>query len=135
MRPSLRKVLKITGVVFAVAVCASGLVLYRCYASLDEALKCAVTVKREIPSQHLQRVVVVFEKDCGATTPFNTQVSIAPKDSQFSSDDFPPVLSIKGQHELAIRWLDDETVQIEIPKGVQIYRQEKQANGITVLYK
>jgi len=130
----LKRTIQIIGVVLLIALCVSGYKLYRYYVSFQEAVGCEVTVKRQIPSPHLRRVAVIFEKDCGATTAFNTQVSIVSNANNFSSDDAPPVLAIKGQYDLRIKWLNDDAVQIEIPKGAQIYRQENRINNVTIRY-
>jgi hypothetical protein len=130
-----RTTLWIFGIVGAVLLCFGGYRLVQYGSALQDALHCDVAIKQHIVSPHHRRVLVVFEKNCGATTPFNTQVSIATPTRPFSPDAFPSFLSLKEQHALAIRWLDDETVQIEIPAGVEVFRQEHHTNGVTVLYR
>jgi hypothetical protein len=135
MKPMRKTALRVVGTVFVVALCFGGYRLFQYFSALQDALQCDVTVKRKIPSPHYRRLAVVFEKDCGATTPFNTQVSIAAGTKPFSSDKFPSFLSLRGQHALTVGWLDEETIQIEIPKGAEVFRQDRRADGVAVLYR
>lgn len=45
--------------------------------------KCKTVVRDSIPSPDRRKPIVIFEKECGATVPFNTQASIASAGGSF----------------------------------------------------
>lgn len=111
---------------------------YRGYllcASFVDALRCKVDVKQEIRSPNSARTAVVFEKDCGATTSLNRQVSIVAKVGSFSPDSSPPFLVIEGEVIPAIRWLDDAAIEVGIPADAEVYRRDSRAGVVTILYR
>src|SRR5438045_3277313 len=59
---------------------------------------CGTTVHQTIPSPNLHRAAIVFDIDCGATTNFNTQLSIVDAVVAFSPDRIPSSLFIYGPH-------------------------------------
>jgi hypothetical protein len=78
---------------------------------------------------------VVFQTYCGATTPFNTQVSIVPADADpFSAKRYPPVFVVRGRHDLSIEWLAGDLIRIEVPPEAKVYRKTGAAEGINVIY-
>jgi hypothetical protein len=96
---------------------------------------CSVTPRRVLPSPKAEVNLVIFEVDCGATTPFNTQASIVPSGAIFSRETYPPFFVVKDRHELVAAWLEDRQVEIVVPHDEQVYRQDSMASGIAVVYK
>ncbi|MGH6923264.1 MAG: hypothetical protein ACRED5_05945 [Propylenella sp.] len=76
----------------------------------------------------------MFDIDCGATTPFNTQVSIAPAGKPFFADEYEPVFVVHGRHSLNPAWIDESTLEIHAPAGERIYRKEIDRGGIVIRY-
>jgi hypothetical protein len=96
---------------------------------------CSVTPRRVLPSPDAKANLVVFEVDCGATTSFNTQVSIVPSGAKFSRETYPPFFVVKERHELVAAWVGDRQVEIVVPHDEQVYRQDSMVSGIAVIYK
>jgi hypothetical protein len=95
---------------------------------------CDTTVHSELPSPDSAMVLVVFDRDCGATTYFNTQVSLMPHNQNFTTRAYPSFLSIRGQHDLRPRWLSNSQVEITLPRGEEIYRRVSSTMGVAIKY-
>jgi hypothetical protein len=96
---------------------------------------CETTVWRELQAPSANKVAIVFSKDCGATTPLNTQVAIAAADGIHLRDDLEPFAVVHGRHDLELTWLDDRTIQVVLPLGETIYRQDKVMNEVSIRYE
>lgn len=96
---------------------------------------CDVAGHRIVPAPNAQTALVTFEVTCDATTPFSTQVSLVPRDASFSREKFPPFFSIRGQHNLVVGWTKEGEIEIVVPTGEQVYRQEPKVSGIAITYK
>ena len=107
---------------------------------LDDILEysgipCATTIKRVVASPNATKNAVIFERECGVTAPFNTQVSLAPGGQRFSPGRYPSFLSIEGQHTLAIRWTGEKALEIDLPATDQAFRSEMTVDDVTVAYR
>lgn len=96
---------------------------------------CDTSVAQVIPSPSGDRILVVFHRDCGATTDFNTQASIAPAGRKFSFDDDPPFFGMTGQYALDARWLSGNRISIAAPGSGKIFRKEMRIGNIAVDYR
>jgi hypothetical protein len=96
---------------------------------------CETTVWRELQAPSANKVAIVFSKDCGATTPLNTQVATVPVDSIQLRDDMEPFVVVHGRHDLEVIWLDDRTIRVMLPLGETIYRQDKVMNEVSIRYE
>jgi len=101
----------------------------------SNALGCETTVHSELPSPGSDFKAIVFEKECGATTNFNTQVSLLPLYEKFDSEQYPPVLIVDGRIRLPIVWLDAYHLKISVPSGATVYRKDRQYKGIQIDYE
>jgi len=97
-------------------------------------IACATTIKRMVPSSDATRTAVIFERECGATAPFNTQVSLVPKGESFSPGRYPSFLSIGGQHALAIRWTGERALEVDLPQNDRVFRNETTVDDVSVTY-
>ena len=121
-------------VVALIAVIAGGAV-YVWYA-LSSFGECETEIRRTIPSPNGKKSLVVFGRDCGATTGFNTQLSIASAGGPFSPQKNPAFFVTSGLHDVMASWLGDSTVEIApIPGGDKIFRNEQNAGDVKVVYK
>ncbi len=77
----------------------------------------------------------MFDVDCGATTGFNTQVAIGSRNVEFDRETIPPVLVLDGKWSLPVRWIDDRTLHIRIPKEARIYSKLTSTGDVTTLYE
>jgi hypothetical protein len=126
-----RRTLWIAAAVIAPVAAATGYFSY----VISNFFDCEVDVRKRIPSPDGTKSIIIFEVGCGATTPFNTQVSIASNRGNFSREKNPPFLVVRGQHEVAAKWLSDNVVGIFGFGADQVYKQEQSAAGITIEYK
>ncbi len=117
-------------IVRSIAAVASAAVLYLSFV-FDP---CEETVRSSTPSLDGKMLAVVFERECGATVPFNTQVSLAPTNQPFSSKKSPPFLVISGQHHLMTKWVGEKVIAVSVPMAVTIFKNEPSIGDIVVQY-
>jgi hypothetical protein len=103
---------------------------------MSDLFGCETAIDREVKSPYGDRAAVVFQIDCGATTPFNTQVSIVRGDADaFSAKRYPPIFIVRGRHDLGIEWLAGDLIKIEVPPEGKVYMKAGAAGGIKVIYE
>jgi hypothetical protein len=105
---------------------------------------CANTVLIEYPSPSGQLKAVIFDRDCGATTDFSTQVSMLPASSSleneggniFSADtDHRQAPSWKnGGPEVRFRWVSDKSAVLQYHQFARVVRANSNAKGVQVAY-
>ena len=95
---------------------------------------CQTTQHARLPSPDSAFDLVIFSRDCGATTGFNTQAALIPH-GDILPDDAASFLSIGATADLAPRWDGPATIELTIPAGAQIYRQDESVAGITLRYR
>jgi hypothetical protein len=96
---------------------------------------CKTTVHGSIPSPDASKSIIIFEKECGATVGFNTQVSIAPSRGTFSADRYPPFYVVSGRQEVVAKWLGDEAVEVSaVPGAERTYRREERSGDVKIVY-
>jgi hypothetical protein len=96
---------------------------------------CETNVKRLTPSIDGKRMIVMFEKECGATVGFKTQLSLSHSGRKFSSDENPPFLVVDGRHDLSVRWLGEKAIVVDLPIGERVLRNEQRVDDVVVEYK
>jgi hypothetical protein len=87
--------------------------------------------------------VVVFERDCGATTGFSTQASIGEINAgtyNQSGNIFAGTTDVRkapagkgGGPELRVRWLDNHTVELAYHRAADVWKRTEH-RGITIRY-
>ena len=106
---------------------------------------CANTVLQTVPDPSQRMQAVVFQRDCGATTGFSTQVSILPAGTQlpddggnaFVADAAPgaaPVYTARSP-EVTVQWLAPGHLEVRHDPGVRIFRSEEQVDGVRITYQ
>jgi hypothetical protein len=96
---------------------------------------CETEVVKTLPSPNGDRNLIVFHRDCGATTDFNTQISLLPSGQRFSFDKFPAFFSVGGSYDLKVNWLSNDEIQITVPKAERVYRRDRSPRGAVVVYR
>jgi hypothetical protein len=129
----------------AVVICL-GITLYAMIsASGDSGDMCGNTIVQVIESPDKQHKIVVFERNCGATTDFSTQISILNAEEELGKDDNGNVFSADSDHGKAeinsenivnveAEWNGNSDIVIRYDEKVQVFRAEKQTEGITISY-
>ncbi|WEK05242.1 MAG: hypothetical protein P0Y65_02995 [Candidatus Devosia phytovorans] len=99
------------------------------------APSCDVSISDRQTAPDGQFDLVVFSRDCGTTTGPNTQAALIP-----AGDDLPEdaasFVSV-GQTDAALdaRWDGFGNIELTLPQGAEIYRQDEAVAGVTVIYR
>ena len=75
---------------------------------------------------------VVFNRNCGATTGFNTQVSIVHGSAAPSGAG--NTLILDGTVPLKLHWVSESELQITGMGSAKVFKQEQSVGGISVAY-
>ena len=80
---------------------------------------------------------ILFQRDCGATTDFSTQISII-SDHEDLSNDGGNIFVTEGhpnENDIEIKWLSPTKLAIRniLPKN-EIYKKELKFNNIQIIY-
>ena len=98
---------------------------------------CGATCGNEVsqaissPSGHAR--AVVFNRDCGATTGFNTQVSIVSGVNVLSNDE-GNALILAGTIPLQIQWESDSVLRLDGLGSAKVFKQETLVAGVAINY-
>lgn len=77
---------------------------------------------------------VMFGRNCGATTGFNTQVSIFDADEEVP-DDGGNAMIVDDVVPLNIHWTSDNELSIAGWRNTQVFKQETTVNGVGIRYE
>ncbi|NRT56800.1 hypothetical protein [Sphaerotilus uruguayifluvii] len=95
---------------------------------------CGNEVASTIESPRGGHVAVIFNRNCGATTGFNTQLSVLAK-----GDSVPKgggnAFTADGSLALKVRWVSESELVVAGFQGAKIFKQERLANGVSVSYE
>jgi hypothetical protein len=94
---------------------------------------CENEIAQTVSSPSGKMKAVVFNRGCGATVGFNTQVSLL-RASVSLANDSGNVLVVDGKVPLKIEWESDEAVRIAGQLDSKIFKQEKSVSGVRVAY-
>ena len=94
---------------------------------------CTVTETARLTSPDNEFDLVTFSRDCG-NTPLNIQAALVPpgEDVPFDAASF---VSVAAAVDLAPRWDAHGSIEITLPSGVDIHRQDNSVAGIAVIYR
>ena len=89
--------------------------------------------------------IIIFQRNCGATTDFSTQISVLEMDENIEnksgnifsadSDHGKAELTANGIINTKIKWINEKTVLIEYDKNVRVFQNEESINNINIRYK
>ena len=122
----------------------SGVLLISATAWLLSGSPCANELLSELPSPDGTLKAVVFQRDCGATTGFSTQVSIISGDQSLGSgaanlfvadDDHGKVpAGVGGGPEVQVAWTSARSVRIARDREARVFLAKPAIAGISVEY-
>ena len=98
---------------------------------------CRNQILSEIPSPDRILKVVIFERNCGATTDFSTEISLLPLSTSLPDDTNhgrAPIASWGGP-EVKVHWESSHKLVIERHTMARVFKAEKQIDGVVVEYK
>jgi hypothetical protein len=120
-----------------------GVKLYLGFAHFDDSM-CGVTVVRRTPSPNGRLEAVLFERNCGATTDFGTNLSVLKRGSQIPNDP-GNLLVADSDHgraplepghviRLSVDWLGSDSLIVRFDRRARVFRQDNHAHGVSVRY-
>jgi len=95
---------------------------------------CGNEVASTIESPRGGHVAVIFNRNCGATTGFNTQLSVLAKGDAVPKEAGNTFIA-DGSLALKVRWVSESQLVVAGVQGAKIFKQEKLANGVVVSYE
>jgi hypothetical protein len=95
---------------------------------------CNVPVRSTTPDPKGKLVAVVFEVYCGPIPPFNTQLSLSPKDRAFSRKRNPAFLVLGGSYNLTVQWTGESSLAVSMPATAKVFKNETSVGPVTVNY-
>lgn len=130
-----KKIISSFIIFLAIIIGGIGIASYAVYDFFDSM--CANEVFETNKSPDSKYNIILFQRDCGATTGFSTQISIIPMNKKltnnggniFSTDGHP------NENMIDINWLSPTKVVISnIPPQKRIYKKEKVFDNIEIVY-
>ena len=94
---------------------------------------CGNTIGQTALSPSGQTKAVVFNRDCGATTGFSTQVSVLSSDDELPNDS-GNALVVEGTVPVELRWLSESSLAIGGIGNAKVFRQESAVANTQVSY-
>lgn len=128
------------GIFALILLCIGGLYIFA--QSLSDL--CGNVVLAEYPSPNKKLKAVIFQRDCGATTGFSTQVSILQSTSALENEGGNIFVADTnhgaapadqgGGPEVYVNWLSDTHLQIQHHKAVRTFRADTKSEGVKIEY-
>jgi hypothetical protein len=95
---------------------------------------CENDVSQRIVSPSGQRTALVFARDCGATTGFNTHLSLLSGDEKLPSDVGGNAF-VYGKHlPLRVEWISDTELRVSGSSGVDAIKRKRRVDGVDIRY-
>ncbi len=95
---------------------------------------CTTQVQARLTSPDKAYDLLVFSRSCGLDSAPNIQAALIP-----AGEDLPPdavsFVSIGAASDLAPRWDGLGNIELTIPGGAQVYRQDDTVAGIAIIYR
>jgi hypothetical protein len=135
MSPGRQRAIAISGLVAGVA--AIGLAVYKSAleaGGFADAMGCQKIVHVKIPSPTSTLNAWIFELECGATTGFNTQLSIVPTKERLDYSRFPPAVVVDGKGNIEATWLSPTELAVSLAPSVKVYTRKAESNGVVLRY-
>lgn len=106
---------------------------------------CANTLIQELESPDGEIRTVVFERDCGATTGFSTQISLLPKNAPVPKEGGNTFIADTdhgeapagpwGGPEVELEWTDNRALTIRHHPKARIFKATNNVIGVSVTYE
>lgn len=141
-KPGNRLLLELCGIAIATLVVAYGLWRLVTIKFDAEAFFCENEAPREVPSPNKTRKLVLYLRNCGATTGYTTNGAIL-RANQLLPDLPGNAFRIKGAlgpffgdagAEISVKWNDEMTLIIQHRKGLLFHDNNAAVDGVRVSY-
>ena len=100
--------------------------------SLDEDSLCGNKILQTQYSPNQKYKLVVFERNCGATTAFSHQVSILEKDRALKNTTGD--IFVIDKNSININWVNDKMIHISYQKDSKVFHKENNFKGIHIKF-
>jgi hypothetical protein len=94
---------------------------------------CVNDVREELSSPNGKMKVVVFSRNCGATTDFNTQASVLRKEEKLPDKAGNAFIIDKGAADVS--WRKDGSVLVVLERGARVFKKETSVGGVPIEYR
>ena len=125
------------------AVVVIGILGYLAVGGFDKSM-CVVSVVRRVSSPDRRLEAVIFERDCGATTDFGTNLSVVKAGSAIAdaggnllvadSDHGRAPLDSGNVIHLLVEWIGSDSLVVRYDGRARLFQQAGQAQGVSVRY-
>ena len=94
---------------------------------------CKNTIKTEVTSPNGAKRILIFTRDCGATTVYSSQISILDKNANLPNW-FGNTFISEFSDPVSARWIDTKHVNISYTKGGKVSTANSSVDGISISY-
>lgn len=95
---------------------------------------CTINEQARLTSPDSQFDLLIFSRDCGSSTGPNTQAALVPA-GDVMPEDAASFASVGAAADLAPRWDGFGNIELTLPAGAEIYRNDEAVAGIAVIYR
>ncbi|MBL9172799.1 MAG: hypothetical protein JNL10_04630 [Verrucomicrobiales bacterium] len=127
---SLRRPVWVVGGVFALLVF---LVLVVVKVAGRLGPECVNDVRQVVDSPDGRKKIVVFSRNCGATTGFSTQVSILESMQTLPDQGGNAFIADKGTAKVS--WKANGDILVLLDPGVRVFKKERTVSGVSIEYR
>jgi Family of unknown function (DUF5412) len=128
MRLTVRRVIGITAAVLVTSAVGLGVLVYVVVSDM-----CANETLAEFASPDGTRKLVMYERDCGATTRGSIHVSLLEVRAKLKNDPGNIFVSYKGL-PLQVRWDGPRRVLVQHDASVQVFKKESRQGDVEIQY-
>src|ERR1700743_860649 len=115
-------------------------IMSSCFSLLGDGSN--ILVKESANNKHSKKAVL-FLREAGATVANSYQVSITNYKTEFDTVTIGNVFTVDDDHGKAnldpkainFNWVSDDTIEISYDKDLRTFIQEKNIDGVTIIYK
>jgi len=94
---------------------------------------CSNDIISELVSPDGNRKIVIFSRNCGATTGFNTQATILKKNQSLPDDGGN--IFILDQGEATAEWKNNAEILVRVDSSARFFKKESALNDVTIFYQ
>ena len=101
---------------------------------------CGNAIRSEVASPDGKKRAVVFERSCGATTPFSAHVSVLDRGEKLPQSS-GNVFDADGDHgavrdvTVTVFWTSRNELLLRYPAAARVYVRNEQVNGVAIKYE
>ena len=92
---------------------------------------CGNEVKQEIPSPDGEKMAVIFQRDCGATTGYTYELTILDTGEALHNKKGNTFRSAK---EFTLEWVEENKIEVVYKEFADTYKKDKRVNGVRIDY-